>query len=148
VLVEDLTGDFVNKRGAAVGGNASRAAPVTQAELTQDTPLPVIMSTTSRPGTPIHTQSSTTNRYVPRYQNRDTVLCRLADEMGPFVVGPISADAFLNSFLPRPVPLVSPFLTGMFKSLVDQPPECESGYYNIFVSSDPSPDTHCTCSWV
>src|SRR5258708_37200033 len=78
----------------------------------------VIMSMTApplQPGTPIHTQSTTTDRYGPRYQNRDTILSHLANEMGPFVVGPISADAFLKSFLPPPlVPLASPFVAASF----------------------------------
>src|SRR5258708_31219125 len=81
----------------------------------------VIMSMTSpplQPGTPIHTQNTTTDRYGPRYQNRDTILSHLTNEMGPFVVGPISTDAFLKSFLPPPlVPLASPFVAGMFFSL-------------------------------
>src|SRR5258708_16263200 len=76
------------------------------------------MSMTSpplRPGTPIHTRSTTTDRYGPRYQNRDTILSHLANEMGPFVIGPISTDAFLKSFLPPPlVPLASPFVVAMF----------------------------------
>src|SRR5258708_3306383 len=103
----------------------------------------VIMSTTSPPpqlGTPIHTQSTTTDRYGPRYQNRDTILSRLTNKMGPFIVGPISADAFLKSFLPPPlVPLASPFVVGMFILLVDMlsKPETESKYYKVFMSSDP-----------
>src|SRR5258707_12471250 len=103
----------------------------------------VIMSMTSpplQPGTPIHTQSTTTDRYGPRYQNRDTILSHLANKMGPFIVGPISADAFLKSFLPPPlVPLASLFAVGMFIPLVDMlsKPETESKYYKVFVSSDP-----------
>src|SRR5258708_30605743 len=103
----------------------------------------VIMSMTSpplQPGTSIHTQSTTTDRYGPRYQNRDTILSRLSNEMGPFVVGPISTDAFLKSFLPPPlVPLASPFVVGMFIPLVNMlsKPETESKYYKVFVSSDP-----------
>ncbi len=103
----------------------------------------VIMSTTSpplQPGTPIHTRSTTTDRYGPRYQNRDTILSHLTNEMGPFIVGPISADAFLKSFLPPSlVPLASPFVVGIFIPLVDMlsKPETESKYYKVFVSSDP-----------
>src|SRR5713226_8364873 len=103
----------------------------------------VIMNTTSpppQPGTPIHTRSTTTDRYGPRYQNRDTILSHLANKMGPFIVGPISTDAFLKSFLPPPlVPLVSLFAAGMFIPLVDMlsKPETESKYYKVFVSSDP-----------
>ncbi len=101
------------------------------------------MSMTSPPprlGTPIHTQSTTTDRYGPRYQNRDTILSRLTNEMGLFIIGPISADAFLKSFLPPPlVPLASPFAAGIFIPLVDMlsKPETESKYYKVFVSSDP-----------
>src|SRR5216684_4702794 len=103
----------------------------------------VIMSTTSPPpqlGTPIHTQSTTTDRYGPRYQNRDTILSCLANKMGPFIIGPISTDAFLKSFLPPPlVPLASPFVVGMFILLVDMlsKPETESKYYKVFMNSDP-----------
>src|SRR5258708_13032466 len=103
----------------------------------------VIMSTISpppQPGTPIHTRSTTTDRYGPRYQNRDTILSRLTNKMGPFIIGPISADAFLKSFLPSPlVPLASPFAVGMFIPLVDMlsKPETESKYYKVFMSSDP-----------
>ncbi len=60
--------------------------------------------------------------------------------MGLFIVGPISADAFLKSFLPPPlVPLASPFVAGMFIPLVDMlsKPETESKYYKVFMSSDP-----------
>ena len=65
-------------------------------------------------------------------------MCRLANEIGPFVVGPISVDAFLQSFLPPPiVPLVSPFTAGMFNPLIDLLSEPESKYYNVFVSFDP-----------
>jgi hypothetical protein len=66
--------------------------------------------------------------------------------MGPFLVGPISPEAFLNSFLPPPlVPLDPPFVAGMFKPYIDLLPkpgkqeksEPENKYYNVFVSSDP-----------
>src|SRR5258708_32610225 len=103
----------------------------------------VIMSTISpppQPGTPIHTRSTTTDRYGPRYQNRDTILSRLANKMGPFIIGPIFADAFLKSFLLPPlVRLASPFAAGMFIPLVDMlsKPETESKYYKVFMSSDP-----------
>ena len=91
-----------------------------------------------RYGTPIHTRSATTDRYVPRYQNRNTILSRLANEMYPFVVGPISADAFLNSFMPPPpVPLDSSFAVGMFDDLINRLHEPEIHYYKSFVRSDP-----------
>src|SRR5258708_18285141 len=99
------------------------------------------MRTTSpplRPGTPIHTQSTTTDRYGPRYQNRDTILSHLANKMGPFIVGPISTDAFLKSFLPPPlVPLVSLFAAGIFIPLIHMVSitETESKYYKLFVTS-------------
>src|SRR5258708_29701455 len=101
------------------------------------------MSMTSPPprlGTPIHTQSTTTDRYGPRYQNRDTILSHLANEMGPFVVGPISTYAFLKSFLPPPlVPLASLFAAGMLIPLCDMlsKPESDSKHYKVSVISDP-----------
>src|SRR5258708_14920186 len=79
-------------------------------------------------------------RYEQRYQNRDTILSHLANEMGPFIIGPISTDAFLKSFLPSPlVPLAFLFVVEMFIPLVDMlsKPETESKYYKVFVSSDP-----------
>jgi hypothetical protein len=58
--------------------------------------------------------------------------------MSPFVVGPVSADTFLKSFLPPPLsPLDSPFAAGMFSPLIDLLSESESQYYKAFVSSDP-----------
>ena len=67
-------------------------------------------------------------------------MSHLANKMGPFVVGPIFADAFLKSFLPPPlVPLAFLFAVGMFIPLVNMlsKPETESKYYKVFVSSDP-----------
>jgi hypothetical protein len=58
--------------------------------------------------------------------------------MCPFVVGPISVEAFLNSFMPPPpVPLVSLFVAGMFDDLINWLHEPEIHYYKSFVHSDP-----------
>jgi hypothetical protein len=89
-------------------------------------------------GTPIHTRSGTTDRYDVKYENRHQVLSRLADEMGPFIVGPMASQAFLYSFLPPPpagssVPL---FTEGMFSSFIDVLEKTELQWYDVFVSSD------------
>jgi hypothetical protein len=76
---------------------------------------------------------------MPNYENRCRVLSRLGNEMAPFVVGPISADAFLNYFLPPPPPPPDspPFVKNMFEPIVDlvsnKKPEKE--FYDKFVSS-------------
>jgi hypothetical protein len=89
----------------------------------------------SRPCTPIHIRSTTTDRYAPLYQNRESTLCRLAIQICPFLVGPLSADAFLKYFLPPPpVPLPSPFVVGMFKPLIEVLSKRENPCYKIFVS--------------
>jgi hypothetical protein len=56
--------------------------------------------------------------------------------MDPFVVGPLSADAFLKTFLPPPplVLMVSPFTAGMFDPLIDLLSEPESNHHKVFVS--------------
>jgi hypothetical protein len=56
--------------------------------------------------------------------------------MHPFVVGPLSVDAFLESFLP-PCSQQSPFTAGMFNPLIDKLSEPETTLYNKFVSFDP-----------
>jgi hypothetical protein len=76
----------------------------------------------------------------PKYEDQDhAVLSRLAEEMGPFFVGPIDAQEFLNIFLPAPSALSSAptFTPGMFKGFIDLLPGKESNLYDLFVSSDP-----------
>ena len=69
--------------------------------------------------TSVHTRSSTTDRYDPEYECRIDTYSRLADEMGPFFVGPIPVQGFLDFFLPplsaASVPL---FREGMFDPLI------------------------------
>ena len=72
------------------------------------------------------------------YEDRNEVLAHLASEMGPFVVGPIPAEAFLDMFLP-PASSVPPFAKGMFSHLSQMMySECdETSWYDVFVSSEP-----------
>jgi hypothetical protein len=74
----------------------------------------------------------------PKYEE-DAVLSHLAKEMGPFFVGPIDVQEFLDLFLPPPSALSSAptFTPGMFKSFIDMLPAKESNLYDPFVSSDP-----------
>ena|SRR5258707_8559831 len=74
------------------------------------------------PGTPVHTRSATpgSSEMKTNYENRLMTLSHLTDEMSPFFIGPITAQEFLDSFLPPPltgtsVPL---FEIGMFDSLI------------------------------
>ncbi|KAF8484210.1 hypothetical protein F5888DRAFT_1773518, partial [Russula emetica] len=72
------------------------------------------------PGTPVHTRSTTTDRYIDRYEDRTSIFSRLATEMSPFFIGPISAEAFLNRFLPPPLDpsSVPQFPTGLFDDFI------------------------------
>jgi hypothetical protein len=90
-------------------------------------------------GTPVHTRSSTTDQLNPQYDNQPGTLIRLADEMTPFIVGPIRAQDFLNHFLPCPSDSSSlpQFEEGIFKGLIDLRSEKENTWYDRFVSSDP-----------
>ncbi len=89
-------------------------------------------------GTPIHTRSSTTGCYGPKYEDRKGSISRLADEMIPFIVGPISAAKFLEDFLPLPSGSSVPeFTVGMFAPLIEtiRASSVETEWYNVFVSS-------------
>jgi hypothetical protein len=76
----------------------------------------------------------------PKYEDQDAVLSRLAKEMGPFFVGPIGAQAFLDRFLPpgpppsHPSPV--PSLTGLFSHFIGLLNKSEVSSYDEFVSSD------------
>ncbi|KAH9031579.1 hypothetical protein EDB83DRAFT_2319184 [Lactarius deliciosus] len=67
-------------------------------------------------GTPVHTHSSTTDHFAPKYEDRDTTLRQLSDEMSSFFVGPMPPQDFLDTFLPSTSlnPSVLPFERGMF----------------------------------
>jgi hypothetical protein len=92
------------------------------------------------PGTPVHTRSSTTDGYFPKYEDRNLLLPRFAAKMSPFIVGPIGAQAFLDRFLPpgpapsHPSPV--PSLMGVFDHFIELLSECETSSYDEFVSSD------------
>lgn len=100
---------------------------------------------TGIPATPIKTGSSTTGRYVPKYENRDDILSRLAVEMGPYFVGPIPVQGFLDSFLPLSdadkdrFKFKFKFKGGMFNTLIRQLDETENRLYDTFVSSPTVP---------
>ena len=80
------------------------------------TPPPRPLST---PDTPIHKLSTTTDRFNPKFQNRDMVFHQLARDMTSFFIGPIPPGHFLESFLPLD-PLVcstSTFEPGILSAL-------------------------------
>lgn len=102
----------------------------------------------SIPSTPVHTRSSTTDKYDRRYKDRPDNLSRLADEMSPYLVGPIPVGGFLRTFLPEDGSSTPTFKKGMFKeliSLIESATEPEKKLYDPFVSPDPHV-THRTCS--
>lgn len=67
--------------------------------------------------------------------------------MSPFFVGPISAEAFLNRFLPPPSDpsSVPQFPTGLFDDFIKSLSQTESASYDKFVSSDPRRPPHLFC---
>ncbi|KAH8985823.1 hypothetical protein EDB83DRAFT_2326024 [Lactarius deliciosus] len=75
------------------------------------------------PSTPIHTSGTTTtsrSELLPL----NTYRSRAAEEMQPYILGPMPAREFLSSFLPsdsKEVPLA--FKEGMFLDLVNSKPE-------------------------
>jgi hypothetical protein len=88
-------------------------------------------------GTPIHAWSSTTDRYHPKYEDRNLLLSHFANDMSPFFVGPIGAQVFLNHFLPPSDPASIPlFSMGMFSHFSSLLSKKETTSYDEFVSSD------------
>jgi hypothetical protein len=98
-------------------------------------------------GTPVHTRSSTSDKFNHGYESRDDIFSRLADEMEPFFVGPIPARDFLDHFLPPPpsAPSSLPqFTRGMFNHFTEAYSKGqELKLYDPFVSSDPRRTPHC-----
>ena len=90
-------------------------------------------------GTPVHTCSATTDRFLPKYEDREATFRRLSIEMSPFFVGPMPPQDFLDFFLPStscsPSEAVTNFHPGIFGALVQSTSEAEM--YGNFVSSDP-----------
>ncbi len=91
-------------------------------------------------GTPVHTRSVTTDRFLPKYENRESMFWQLLNEMSSYFVGPVPLLAFLDAFLPltlsRPsVPPVPTFKQGTFSGLLGL--ASEANMYDNFVSSNP-----------
>jgi len=91
------------------------------------------------PGTPVHTRSATTDRFLPKYEDREATFRRLSIEMSPFFVGPVPPQDFLDFFLPStscsPSGAVANFRPGIFTALAQSTSEAEM--YGNLVSSDP-----------
>jgi hypothetical protein len=82
--------------------------------------------------TPIHTHSSTTGKYNPKYEGRDATSKRIANEMTHFFVGPMPPQDFLNQFLSPPLYTSNHvFKMEMFSGLSGITPE--NAMYNKFV---------------
>src|SRR5258708_26737876 len=98
------------------------------------TPPPPDTSSLLLPGTPIHTRSVTTGGVNAKHETRSMALSRLANEMGPFFVGPMPAQDFLDCFLPHPHPSVGSsvpsFTQGMFREFI-QLSEPEVKWYDV-----------------
>lgn len=72
--------------------------------------------------TPIRTQSGTTDRYALKCGGRESILALLSTEMGPFFVGPMPPEVFLDEFLPlSPEDLkdLPRFEKGMFSPMIN-----------------------------
>ncbi|KAF8264750.1 hypothetical protein EI94DRAFT_1703017 [Lactarius quietus] len=84
--------------------------------------------------TPIHTRSTTTDRYDPKYEARDDIFQRLSDEMDSFFVGPVPLQEFLDDFLPSTLPNSSAptFKPGMFSTSSGIP---EGEMYTKFITT-------------
>ena len=52
------------------------------------------------PDTPIHLHNTTTNRFDPKFEDRENAFLRLANEISPYFLGPVPITTFLDSFLP------------------------------------------------
>ncbi len=87
-------------------------------------------------GTPIHTHSTTTDQYDPKYEDRPKTLQWLLIEMGPYFIGPLALLDFLDKFLPSslPGPSVSSFKPGMFSALSEV--SSKADMYDKFIYSD------------
>ena len=75
---------------------------------------------------------------------RTDILSRLADEMIPYLVGPIPVKGFLDHFLPKDGSSTPTFKKGMFKELIpliESATEPEKKLYDPFVSPDPTSPT-------
>ena len=87
-------------------------------------------------GTSVHTCSSTTDRFSPKYEDRDIIFGQLSDEMALFFVGPMPPQEFLDNFLPSTSldhsNLV--FKWGIFSSIKEMASEADM--HNKFVSSE------------
>ncbi len=94
----------------------------------------------------MHTSSATTSGDSAKCETRSMVLSRLADEMGPFFIGPMTAQDFLDCFLPHP-PAGSPvpsFTQGMFREFIQSLSRPEVKWYDVFVSTDPCRPPSCS----
>jgi hypothetical protein len=83
--------------------------------------------------TPIRTQSSTTGKYASKFEGRDSTFDLLANEMGPFFVGPMPPEEFLDEFLPLSSDVLkdSRFKEGMFSPMTKL--SHEGTQYDAFV---------------
>ena len=93
-------------------------------------------------GTPVHTRSTTTDRFLPKYETREHTFRRLSAEMSPYFVGPVPPQDFLDSFLPVTTPChtVLPFKQGMFSTLSEA--TSEASMYKTFVGSESLTPAH------
>ncbi len=96
------------------------------------TPPPTNPSLPKHPGTPVHTFSTTTDWFY-QFKYRLQTFSHLIDEIEPFLVGPILVEIFLELFLPSSS--TPPFTNGMFNALVQLHSQCETSWYDVFVSS-------------
>ena len=90
------------------------------------------------PEIPIKTDSATTNRFDPKFDNKDIIYSRLAKEMGPLFVGPMAPREFLVSYLNTSNDsddLSLTFNMGEFSFLKEDGPE--TTMYDKFVSVRP-----------
>jgi hypothetical protein len=82
------------------------------------------------PETPVHTRTTTTDRFGLKFENRGSVFERLSQEMAPYFVGPMPPQDFLDSFLPNS-PLNSSIESGVFTGLTQAASEADM--YTTFV---------------
>jgi hypothetical protein len=87
----------------------------------------------------IKTDSTTTNRFDPKFNNKDIIYSQLAKEMGPLFVGPMAPHEFLVSYLNTSHDsdnLSLTFNMGEFSFLKEDSPE--TTMYDKFVSVRPA----------